>query len=225
VFFYLTCGAENIGEETLSRLFNAGYNSINAMLNITFNQLLEIEGFGEGMANVIIDNNKMIRAGIPLPTLMHASDQFPGIGAIKAQQILDGLDGKVEDALYNGEPVSELLPPEEEIANMPVTLQNFWNNLTKFQRFVELNGLVIRRATVVTVDMNGKYKDMTVCFSGVRNPELETAIIKGGGKVASGVSKKTTHLVVKDKNANSAKILKSKELGIPILTMDEFLSF
>ena len=225
VFFYLTCGAENIGEETLSRLFNAGYNSINAMLNITFNQLLEIEGFGEGMANVIIDNNKMIRAGIPLPTLMHASDQFPGIGAIKAKQILDSLDGKVEDALYNGEPVSELLPPEEEIANMPVTLQNFWNNLTKFQRFVELNGLVIRRATVVTVNKNGKYKDMAVCFSGVRNPELEIAIIKGGGKIASGVSKKTTHLVVKDKSANSAKILKSKELGITILTMDEFLSF
>ena len=223
VFFYLTCGAENIGEETLSKIYNAGYNSLKSMLDITFDELLEIEGFGEGTANVILDNNKMIKAGITLPMLMHASDQFPGIGQVKARQILDGLDGKVEDALYNGEPVAELLPPDDEIANMPVTLQSFWKNLTNFQRFIELNGLKIRQATVVTVNANGKYKGMAVCFSGVRNDDLELEIVRGGGKVVSGVSKKTTHLIVKDKGANSAKISKSKELGIPILTMDEFL--
>ncbi len=225
VFFYLTCGAENMGEETISKMFNAGYNSLRSMLDITFNQLLEIEGFGEGTANVILDNNKMIRAGIDLPTLMNASDQFPGIGKVKAQQILDSLDGRVEDALYNGDPVSQLLPLESEIDNMPVTLQSFWRNLTKFQRFIELNELTIRRATIISVNPNGKYKGMAVCFSGVRNDELEREIVAGGGKIASGVSKKTTHLVVKDKNANSSKISKSKELGIPILTMDEFRSF
>jgi NAD-dependent DNA ligase len=225
VFFYIICAAENMGEETISKMFNAGYNSLRSMLDITFNQLLEIDGFGEGIANVILDNNKMIRAGISLPVLMHASDQFPGLGEVKIKQILYGLGGKVEDALYNGEPVSQFLPPDDEIENMSVTYKSFWTNLTRFQRFVELNGLVIRRATVISVNLNGKYKGMSVCFSGVRNDDLEREIIAGGGKVASGVSKKTTHLVVKDKNANSSKIYKSKELGIPILTMDEFRSF
>lgn len=224
VFFYLTAGAENMGEETISKMFNAGFSSIKSMLDITFDQLISIDGFGEGIANVILENNKMIRWGLDLPTLMHASDQFPGIGKVKASQILQALDGKLEDALYNNEPVAKFIPSDEEIANMPVTLQSFWNNITRFQRFIQINEIPIIRETVVTVNVNGKYKGMSVCFSGIRDSLIERDIVAGGGKVASGVSKNTTHLVVKDKNASSSKISKAKELQIPILTMDEFRS-
>ena len=224
VFFYTICGAENMGEETITKMFNAGFTSIKSMLDATFNELLKIEGFGEDTANIILENNRQIRAGLPLPKLMHASDLFPGIGEVKAKQILDSLDGKVEDALFNNEPVFDLIPSEDEIANMPVTLQSFWKGLSDFQRFIQFNGLTVQRATVITVNENGKYKGMSVCFSGIRDSYLERAIIKDGGKIASGVSKNTTHLVVKDKNANSSKISKAQSLGIPILTMDEFLS-
>ena len=41
VFFYLTCGAENMGEETLSKIFNAGFTSISEILNITFDDLIK----------------------------------------------------------------------------------------------------------------------------------------------------------------------------------------
>lgn len=50
IFFYLTCGAENMGEETLSKIFNAGFTSIPAILNITFNDLIKIEGFGDSIS-------------------------------------------------------------------------------------------------------------------------------------------------------------------------------
>ncbi|MBR6130953.1 MAG: BRCA1 C Terminus (BRCT) domain protein [Bacteroidales bacterium] len=225
VFFYTICGAENMGEETIAKMFNAGFNSLKAMLDITFDELVSIDGFGEGIANVILENNKMIRDGIDIATLMHASDQFPGIGKVKAQQILDNLDGKLENALFNNEPVVPLIPSDEEVENMPVTLQSFWKGIVRFQRFIQMNELKIRRATIVSVNTNGKYKGMAVCFSGIRDAELEALIFREGGKIASGVSKKTTHLVVKDKDANSNKIFKARELGIPILTMDEFLAF
>ena len=74
IFFYLTCGAENMGEETLSKIFNAGFTSIPAILNITFNDLIKIEGFGDSISNIILENNRKIMQGVDLATLMQASD-------------------------------------------------------------------------------------------------------------------------------------------------------
>lgn len=45
-----------------------------------------------------------------------------------------------------------------------------------------------------------------------------------GGKTAGSVSRKTTALISNDKASNSGKMKKAKELGIPILTEEEFLS-
>ena len=85
IFFYLTCGAENMGEETLSKIFNAGFTSIPAILNVTFNDLIKIEGFGDSISNIILENNRKIMQGVDLATLMQASDCFKGIGKIKAR--------------------------------------------------------------------------------------------------------------------------------------------
>jgi NAD-dependent DNA ligase len=71
-----------------------------------------------------------------------------------------------------------------------------------------------------------KIKDkinLRVVFTGFRNKGLEDEIKEKGGEVLSGVSGKTTHLVVKDKNEKTTKIDKAKKLNIPILTEDEFV--
>lgn len=60
---YTTCGAENIGEETLAKIFKAGYTTIPQMLNVTYGQLIHIDGFGDGIANIILDNNQRIMQG------------------------------------------------------------------------------------------------------------------------------------------------------------------
>ena len=52
--------------------------------------------------------------------------------------------------------------------------------------------------------------------------ELKYFIEQKGGKVASAVSGKTDYLVNNDITSNSGKNKKAKELGIPIITEDEF---
>ena len=59
-------------------------------------------------------------------------------------------------------------------------------------------------------------------FTGFRDSELEEKVEKMGGKVSSGVSKKTTYLVSTDADSNSGKGKKAKELGVTILTVDQF---
>ena len=44
-----------------------------------------------------------------------------------------------------------------------------------------------------------------------------------GGKIAGSVSGKTNYLINNDAQSSSSKNRKAKELGVPILTEDEFI--
>ena len=222
IFFYLTCGAENMGEETLSKIFNAGFTSIPAILNVTFNDLIKIEGFGDSISNIILENNRKIMQGVDLATLMQASDCFKGIGKIKAQKILDEMDDEdlcsfCQGWYINHEPDVQ----SEDFKNCPITVQNLLLGYFPFMAFLEETKIPYKLSPKTAV-LEGKCKGLSICVSGFRDSNLEEVITNEGGKIVSGVSKKTTHLVVKDKSANSSKMSKAKLLGIPILSIEEF---
>lgn len=67
-------------------------------------------------------------------------------------------------------------------------------------------------------------ENIAVVFTGFRDGILEEKIEKMGGKVQTGVSKKTTYLISVDGDTNSGKGKKAKELKVPVLTIDEFKS-
>lgn len=53
--------------------------------------------------------------------------------------------------------------------------------------------------------------------------ELKAYIESCGGKVAGSVSSKTSYLINNDVNSTSGKNQKAKELGIPIISEDDFV--
>lgn len=219
VFFFTTVGAENMGEETFAKLFDAGYTSIKAILSLTPDDILKIEGFGEGMVNTILENNRKISEGVDLATLMQASDCFKGIGRIKAQKILDSLSSTLLDWFVRGR--AECIVTQPEFKSPSVTTKSFLDGIVPFHKFLMETEIQFKISTQETTT-DGKYSGFAVCFSGIRDKELEDSIIKQGGKIASGVSKTTTHLVVKDPSGTSSKIGKALQLNIPILTIDQF---
>ena len=54
--------------------------------------------------------------------------------------------------------------------------------------------------------------------------EFKAYVEENGGKVAGSVSKKTSYLVNNDIDSASSKNIKARELGIPILSEDEFIT-
>ena len=70
--------------------------------------------------------------------------------------------------------------------------------------------------------VGGTCSGKSFVFTGVRSKEGEARIIQNGGKVLSGVSKNATHLVCKDKSASSEKLKKAAELGLIIMSLEEF---
>lgn len=68
------------------------------------------------------------------------------------------------------------------------------------------------------------FKGISVCFTGVRDDEMEAKIIANGGTIASGVSKNLGILVAKDPKSTSGKAQKARDLGIRVLSLNEMAS-
>lgn len=221
IFFYTILEAENMGEETLTRIFNAGYHSLREFLDITYEELTDIESIGDSMANIILSTNTRIREGIEVTKLMHASDCFEGIGQVKAQKILEELSSDDEFKFVNGLARTDNLT-EDDLAGLNKTLRSFFRGIQPFYDFIAKNRLIVLPRHKPMLPTGTKYKNMKVCFTDVRDKGLEETIKSGGGEIVSGVSKKTTHLIVADMNSTSSKMSKAKTLGIAILTIDQF---
>ncbi|HOY90483.1 MAG TPA: NAD-dependent DNA ligase LigA, partial [Bacteroidales bacterium] len=74
--------------------------------------------------------------------------------------------------------------------------------------------------------VGGKLANMSFCLTGSlvnydNRDELIKVIEANGGKIA-GVNKNLTYLICNDKTSTSGKSKKAKELGIKIITEDEF---
>lgn len=63
---------------------------------------------------------------------------------------------------------------------------------------------------------------LNVVMTGFRDAALHESIEAEGGKVGSGVSKKTTHLLCMDTSSDSSKMKKARDLGVVIMTPDDF---
>ena len=219
VFFYNICGAENMGEETLSKIFDAGFDSIPLMLQVRGTDLMRLEGFGDAVIDNVLNNNQRILKGMEMSTLMHASDCFKGIGAVKARSIIDNMTAEERKNLYN---FTWETPSKYEYSLMSKTMQAFNRGILYFFAFLDKTGIPVlpyKREE----EIDGPCSGINVCMTGFRDKELEDKIVSMGGKIASGVSKKTTHLIVADKNSSSSKMEKAMKLGTKIMTISEFL--
>lgn len=74
----------------------------------------------------------------------------------------------------------------------------------------------------VVQQKTSELSSVNVVMTGFRDSELHSTIESMGGKVSSGVSKKTTHLLCLDPSSKSGKMQKARELGVKVMTPDEF---
>jgi DNA ligase (NAD+) len=88
----------------------------------------------------------------------------------------------------------------------------------KFVTFVKeeitSDGVLSGKTFVITGDLN-RYKNRKV---------LQAVIESLGGKVAGSVSSKTSFLINNDINSASSKNKKAKEVGVPIITEEDFVN-
>lgn len=208
VAFFTILEVENLGEGVIKQLWDAGYKSIKDILNVKISDMEKLEGFGKRKSSIIFNNILNKTKGVELSKLQHATSIFPGLGS-KKLLLLENFDTK---------PLLEEIIKIEGFAETSAKI--YLDNYDKFYEFIKDLPITINKKTkVITTnnDLDGK----SFCFTGVRRADLESNIESRSGKIVSGVTKNTTHLICKDTTSSSSKTIKAKELGITIMNVEE----
>ena len=223
LFFFTTMGIEEVGEPTIKKLYDSGYKTINDILTIKKDDWCSIEGFGEGGYNNIFSQiERMEGTEIPLARLLTACNVFHGaFGEKTCQIILDNItvDEYKSMILFHSFDREEMMRKLSTIKYIgEITAKIFIDRLIEVDRSVIPFDLFVTYFKKEVKQAEGK--SLSICFSGVRDKELEGELVERCHKVVSSVSKNTDLLIVKDVNGNSSKIAKARELGIPVISIN-----
>ncbi len=215
--FFQAIGVEEFGRPSIQTLYDAGYVTPVDIFSIGVENMALLEGFGEASAKIVCDQfDKFYETGLPLARLMYAYDVFEGkIGEKTAQAILDGLG---ESYFHNQFTVEELIKIK---GVSTITAECFLRGLGIY-RTLPIITMVSYTQTPPKIALGSKFEFFQVCFSNIRDKELESYIQEQGGKVVDNVSKSTTHLVVADVDQNTSKTVKAREYGCTIISLEDF---
>lgn len=89
-------------------------------------------------------------------------------------------------------------------------------------RYIAHNFLTFNKQTATSSLLEGKTYVITGKLNSMSREEMKAKIEELGGKVVGSVSSKTDYLINNDSESTSAKNLKAKSLGIPIITEKDF---
>jgi DNA ligase (NAD+) len=208
VAFFEILEADNVSEGIITQLWDAGYKTIEDILNVTTTQLESIDRFGKRKAQIVYNSIQKSVTDVQLSKLMHASGLFLGLGSKKLKLVEH----------FSKKPTINQVMEIEGFAE--ISAKVFVDNYDNFFTFIE--GLPVTIAQKVeTVKVGTDLEGKSFVFTGVRRKDLEQLIESRGGKIGSSVSKTTSHLVMKAKGSNSAKEVKAISLGVKILTVEE----
>lgn len=218
--FFSTVEIEDFSRPSIKKLYEEGFESIESILNINKDLLSSFEGWGETSAeNLLKQFRKLKEVGAPLARLFHALDIFEGVlGEKTAQLIIDNSDQESADF-----PNLVDLCKIKGVAE--ITAKAFIYGIDRYVKLPPLSINISYVQSPKTETKGDKFNGMKVCFTGVRDNELEKEIKSNGGEVVSGVSKTTTHLIVKDmtdQTLSSSKSVKAKQLGVIVIDIESF---
>ena len=208
VSFFEILEVDNVGEGVVKQLWDAGYDSVKAILELTPDKLSKLEGFGKRKSMIVYNSIQSKIKDIQLSKLQHATGFFKGLGS-KKLALLEHFDSK---------PTLDNVVAIEGFAQ--TSAESYLESYDKFFTFVKDLPVTIAKkveAVKVSNDLDG----MSFVFTGVRRADLEEVIESRGGKIGSGVSKNTTHLIMKSVGSGSSKEKKAMEFGVKIMTVTD----
>lgn len=207
--FFKILEVENVSEGTCKMFFDAGYDDIYKILRASKSQFEAIDRFGSRKAEIVYNEIHSKMKNVELSKLQHASGKFNSLGS-KKLLLLEGLKNPTIDDICQIEGFSD------------ISANAYLEGVEAYKEFVvEIGELVTINETEKKEVTSNVCDGLVFVFTGVRRKDLESIIETGGGKIASGVSAKVTHLVCKDKNAGSSKLKKAESLGITIFNVEE----
>jgi DNA ligase (NAD+) len=230
LFFFNILGTEYMRAGNINKLYNAGYKTIKNYVHLRVSDVEKLEGFGNKGAQKLKDAiDKSLREASFVDLMAASNTLGRGFSKKRLQSIVDEYPDAFNLKIPLQERKSELL----NISGLSdKTVNQFLRNLPKYYEFIEENDLPKHKLSEIVnkkgkqnkSNKDGKMSGIKVLFTGFRDKRLEELVVENGGEIVSSVTKNLSVLIAKDKNKMSTKMKKAIDLGIPVLTREEFIS-
>lgn len=216
---------ENLSEATLEKFIGMGL--IKTLPDIFYlknyrAEITSMEGFGEksfdNLVNAVEKSKK-----VTVAKFIYALG-ISGIGVANGKLIARHFDNnweKIQNA--SAEELMQIDGIGEVVANAFVDFLHDDENKKSVEKLLDIVEFDVEPQGSTDGDLRGKTFVITGNVHIYKNRnELKSAIEANGGKVTGSVSSNTDFLINNDIDSASSKNKKAKELGIPIISEDEF---
>jgi DNA ligase (NAD+) len=222
LYFANALQIEFCGEATISRLHDAGFDTVQKLVGLTDATLVRtVRGFQGASAS------KLASAIADATTRATVTQWAVGSGIFGR-----GIGVKRVEAAFTVVPKS--LNVDDGLVTKLVALggwsvataESFCKALPEFERFMDSVGItppaVVHVNEMGDVTSAGKLHGCVVMFTGFHPKDLAADVGAHGGKWVDGWSKSVTHLVVKDATIVNEKTKKAIAAGVAVLTAAQF---
>jgi DNA ligase (NAD+) len=230
-----------MGEGTVSKFVSNGYDDLWKILSADKEKLKNIDGLGSKSVDKIYESIEFGLTNQKIYNIMSASQIFGrGIGSRKLKLITDtypnimeifkskGKDHCIQ--LINAITGFDVKTTNKVVDSMDTFIEYYKklikikpNVITKSDDKTELADDDILDKSNKKPNKYAKYSGKTIVFTGFRSKEVEAELEKVGAKITTSVSKNTSLVVAADIEEASSKTVKANELGIEVMSKDEFL--
>ena len=218
---------DGLSEATLEKFIAHGFiHKYSDIFHLDRHQeaIQTMEGFGEKSYANLIQSIENARETTLAKVIYELG--ISGIGLANAKMICKEFKNNLDQMLKATE--EEMSQIQGVGPVMAKAFVSYFQNETHKEELMELLGeLQLQEEEVREEEL--KLKDMVFVVTGsvqhfANRNELKEVIEKLGGKVTGSVTGKTNYLINNDVNSTSSKNKKARELGVPILSEEDFLA-
>ena len=216
---------EGLGGETVELLFKENLITNYADLyELKAEQIIPLERMAEKSAENIVNGIEKSKE-IPFERVLFALGiRFVGETVAKKlakhfKNIDQLLNASFEELIAVDEIGDRIAQSVIEFANNPLNIA-LVNRLKSYGVQLELSAKALENQTDM---LQGKIFVVSGVFNKMSRNELKKSIEDNGGKVSSSISKKTNFIIAGD-NMGPSKRTKAEELGIPIISEDDYIA-
>ena len=214
---------DGLGAETVDNLFEVGLiKNIADLYELTFDQVIEIERMADKSVNNLLSGLKMSKE-ISFPKVLFGLG-IRFVGETVAKKLANSL--KNIDALIEAS-FDSLIEIDEIGDKIAISIISHFEDEENIEIVQRLKGHGLTFEIEEIEGSSTKLKGLSFVVSGVftkfSRTELKELIESNGGKNIGSISKKTSFVVAGEKMGPS-KLKKASDLGVEILTEDQFIA-
>lgn len=222
--FFRGIGVEGLSSGNVSRIIQAGYDTIPKIIKMNIDDFLLVEGFKTKMSEKVYNGIKEKLVEAPLVKIMAASNMFGrGFSEKKLELIMESYPG----ILLSTEPKNMKIQKVSSIKGMAQkSAEAFVERIPDFIGFMKETGLVKKLGESLQksdLDTSHSLYGKSIVMTGFRDANIQNMLKTFGAKLGTSVSKNTFIVLVKDKEEDTGKASDARRLGVTLMTPDEFI--